>query len=213
MDTYYTVYQITNKINGRIYIGCHKTNDLDDGYMGSGKVIKQAISKYGIENFEKKILEVFDNPEDMFRMESVLVDHLDPNTYNIKEGGKGGFDHINNNRKPEDYESLSRIGNEALRQRRLDDPDFTKREKEQCAVAGRMGGLRLKELGRLPSFEGQKHNEESKRKIGEANKKLVGRRNSQYGTMWITNGRDNKKLKKKETIPDGWYKGRTLKRD
>ncbi len=37
METYYTIYKITNIINGMIYIGKHQTKDVNDGYMGSGK--------------------------------------------------------------------------------------------------------------------------------------------------------------------------------
>jgi hypothetical protein len=38
-----------------------------------------------------------------------------------------------------------------------------------------------------------------------------GQSNSQYGTMWVTNGETNKKIKKNEPIPEGYYPGRKLK--
>ena len=59
------------------------------------------------------------------------------------------------------------------------------------------------------TFTGRKHNEETKQKIGfSVSKKQSGIHNSQYGTMWITNGIENKKIKKEDIIPEGWYKGR-----
>ena len=50
---HYLVYKITNLVNGKIYIGCHKTDDKDDGYMGSGKLIKRAVEKYRHRIFPK----------------------------------------------------------------------------------------------------------------------------------------------------------------
>jgi len=87
---YYTVYQITNLINKKVYIGFHSTNDLDDGYLGSGKLIKQAIIKYNPENFFKEYLAIFDNKEEAEKLESDLVDYnfvQRDDTYNLSLGG------------------------------------------------------------------------------------------------------------------------------
>ena len=70
---YYLVYQLTNLVNGKIYIGCHMTKNLDDGYMGSGKRIGYAKKKYGIENFKKEILKFCDSPEEMLAEEAKIV--------------------------------------------------------------------------------------------------------------------------------------------
>jgi hypothetical protein len=39
-----------------------------------------------------------------------------------------------------------------------------------------------------------------------------GKKNSQYNTMWITNGNISKKISKESIIPDGWVKGRKSKK-
>jgi hypothetical protein len=58
---------------------------------------------------------------------------------------------------------------------------------------------------------GKEHSEKTKDKIGEKNSiSQLGTKNSQYGTMWITNGSINKKIKKNDYIPNGWYKGRLV---
>ena len=91
---YHYVYIITNKINHKFYIGKHSTNNLDDGYMGSGIAINNAIQKYGIENFSKRILCFCDSAEDAYKVEEFLVtDNLikRDDCYNIKTGGAGGI--------------------------------------------------------------------------------------------------------------------------
>ena len=95
---YFYVYKITNTINNKIYIGVHQSDSLDDTYMGSGIHLKRAQSKYGMENFKKEILFIYDNKEDMFSKEKELVNKSfvqDDSTYNLKVGGDGGWDYIN----------------------------------------------------------------------------------------------------------------------
>lgn len=90
---YYTVYKITNLISGKVYVGKHQTKDVDDGYMGSGGLIRQAIKKHGIINFKKEILFVFDNATEMNTKERELVTEAfckSADTYNMAKGGSGG---------------------------------------------------------------------------------------------------------------------------
>lgn len=75
------------------YIGSHQTNDLNDGYLGSGKHLKRAITKYGRENFKFEILYFLPSKEEMFKVEREIVNESfvqDPLTYNLKIGGSGG---------------------------------------------------------------------------------------------------------------------------
>ena len=95
----YLIYEITNKINDKKYIGCHITDNENDNYMGSGKYLKKAIHKYGIEKFEKKILYFCENEIDMLNKERELVNEEIVNSkdyYNISIGGNSWY-HINNN--------------------------------------------------------------------------------------------------------------------
>ena len=205
----YTVYKITNKQNGKFYIGCHKTKNPQDSYMGSGTVIKRAVAKYGEDNFSKDILFVFPSPQEMFEKEKELIAELNP-PYNLHEGGLGGWDYINSNN---------------LRARYVDWPEESKQSqaraaskvanslpKEHYVKMSREGkrAIRIKYPDGI--WKGKKHKEETKKLIGKANSKhQAGKGNSQYNTMWITNGVDNLKIMRYDTIPQGYHKGRVMK--
>lgn len=98
------LYCTTNKINGKIYIGVHKTENPDvfDGYIGNGIEIgwtiknpqtafQFALKKYGYSNFYRSTLKIFDNEDDAYNEEARIVDieflkrH---DNYNTSLGGK-----------------------------------------------------------------------------------------------------------------------------
>lgn len=203
---HYTIYKITNKINGKYYIGKHQTSDLDDGYFGSGKLISRAIKKYGIENFTKEILFIFDNQQEMNAKEKELV-VVSEDTYNLCPGGHGGFGYINENNLWDTPQRL-KAAKENLKiavihaRKAMSNPEIKERtyKKISQSLIGRIGG-----------FKGKTHSQSTKQKMSIRRKNNgKGIRNSQYGTMWITNGQQNKKIKKIDNIPEGWYKGRVI---
>jgi len=213
---FYTIYKITNNINQKYYIGMHKTSNLEDGYMGSGKLIKRAIQKYSIENFTKEILHVFDNEEDMKNKEKELV-VINEMSYNLCDGGHGGFSYINKQPEKKDWVLKGRIAtNIALKEKygvsNSSQIDFVRRKIGEKAKLRHEQGLTKPP----PSFLGKKHSEETKQKMrnSKKSKNLTGSKNSQYGTCWITNGNEDKKIHKDELdkfIILGYIKGRLMK--
>jgi len=208
---YYTIYKITNKINGNFYIGKHKTKDLNDDYMGSGKLIKAAIKKHGIENFEKEILETFNTEEEMNEAEARLV-VLGEGSYNICPGGQGGWGYVNSNGlniTPMTEERLKKHSKTAsrIRKEQLSIEENIIKFKEITVLAL----LKIKELYPNGTFYGKNHSEETKKKMSVSASSRIGVKNSQFGTCWITNGIENKKIKKdllEIFVKLGYYKGR-----
>lgn len=141
------IYKTTNIINGKYYIGAHSTNNVDDGYLGSGKLLRKSIEKYGRENFIREILLYCENIEELYNKESQIIsEHLGNNMcYNVKPGGKGGWYSVNKsgihrgtnnvmNRCPE----LKRQIIESGRQTRL-------KNKEYYDNISRVNGVKAKE--------------------------------------------------------------------
>lgn len=92
---HHIVYRTTNTLNGRFYIGVHSTDDLNDGYLGSGDVLKYALAKYGEDAFQREVLFTFDNRRDALRKEAEIVtpDFIARHdTYNLTLGGMGAVD-------------------------------------------------------------------------------------------------------------------------
>lgn len=210
---FFTIYKITNKINGKFYIGMHKTKDLNDGYMGSGKLIRRAIKKYGLENFSKEILHICDSEKDMKNKEKELV-IIGEMSYNLCDGGHGGFGYINR-------ETLGNPSTAGKKGREKTDSILYEKygENWRSVISKKNQNWKIAlEVARQKypdgAFAGKKHNEETKKKIGEASSKAQkGSGNSQYGTCWITNGRENKKIKKDDIeiwVKQGYCRGRVI---
>lgn len=205
---FYTVYKTTNVINGKFYIGKHQTKNLDDGYLGSGKLLKYAIKKYSKSNFHKEIRYVCDNEQHMNVLEKILVVPDIEINYNLCHGGKGGFSFINNN-KLNDYGGAIKGGinsQKALTQKRKNDKKFDSFFRERCSL----GQKQRHENGNgfIPSTKGMKFSENTKSKMSKSN---TGKNNSQYGTCWVTNGIENKKVHKNDLVlweKNGYKRGR-----
>ena len=193
---FYYMYQIKNKVNDKIYVGVHKTSNMNDSYMGSGKVIGAAINKYGIENFEKTVLETFESSEEMFKREKEVVteDFLSrDDVYNLRRGGSGGFDYLNKtgqNNKAKQYLK----GGQTYASRLENDKDFRNAESERKSALNKQQYAN----GRVSVFKDVVLQQELSNRAKQAN----------LGSMWINNNTHERKIKKTDSIPDGWVKGR-----
>lgn len=87
------IYEWINKIDGMKYLGSHK-GTINDGYTGSGKRFENAKNKYGIENFERTIVEYVEKEEDILVREQYYLDERNcaksPLYYNISPNAGGG---------------------------------------------------------------------------------------------------------------------------
>ena len=92
-DAYGYVYIITNKLNGKSYIGQKKSAEFNESYWGSGKLITAALAKYGKDNFTRKVLQWCSSKESLNDAEIYWIDKLQTTTlgYNLSPGGNGGY--------------------------------------------------------------------------------------------------------------------------
>jgi len=196
----YIIYKTTNLVNGKFYIGKH-LQKIDpyvfDGYFGSGTQIKSAIKKYGKEKFIRETLAVFDDEKDCLNEEQILISKFlgDPFCYNMKEGGIGGFGHINNN--PQLREKVTQLSREKNKGkcRHIPTPAERKASSER--------NKRNKELllGAYSEEAMQKRREASKKNGGPS-----GERNGMFGSKVYINLKTKEKRRylPGENIPKGW---------
>lgn len=89
---YHFIYKTTNLINGKIYIGAHSTDNINDSYLGSGSILHKAITKYGRESFQREIIHFCETPDELYQLESEIVNEefiARDDVYNVTLGGGG----------------------------------------------------------------------------------------------------------------------------
>jgi hypothetical protein len=215
------IYKTTNTINGKQYIGlCTRE---DDKYLGSGKLLKQAIKKYGKDNFNREIIEECDDFEYLCEREIYWIEYYNAvendNFYNLSYGGNGGDSKLmkeywssmtpeqrknSRNWKPH-FKGLDQSGDNHISK---NDPNWTnsvsegvkaswdKYTEEERASRGNIISQRRKELG---SAKGKKNPMYGRSVVKEKNLK------------WYTNGVDNLYIPE-GTQPKSYHRGRTMKK-
>jgi hypothetical protein len=202
---YHFIYKTTNVLSGRYYIGMHSTSNLDDGYLGSGNRLRLAVRKHGKENFIREILEYCVSREELKKREEELVtlnEVVKIDCMNLVVGG-GGFmldDH---------HFRCSKAGGLANALKLKNDLDH--RAKISKISSNTMKDNHKNGKIKYDTFTGKQHSEETKLKISKIKTgQGKGGINSQFGTCWITNEIESKKIMKGDLIPDGWRLGRKI---
>lgn len=70
---YHVIYRTTCSITGKYYIGLHSTDDLNDGYQGSGVHLTRSLKKHGKENHITEIVESLPDRGSLIIREAELV--------------------------------------------------------------------------------------------------------------------------------------------
>lgn len=220
---YHFIYKTTCKVNGKFYYGMHSTDDLNDGYIGSGTHLWHAIKKYGRENFSIEILEFLPDRESLKKREAELITEdllKDPMCMNLTLGGHGGFyaalqkileTRCNlNSPKFLEYKASGRLRKNALRAAKLQTPEGCSKKSRKVWVDHRE---KMKEasLAGIKKMASAEVIEKRKRKFEEIGHQQ-GEKNSSFGTVWIKHeSHGSKKIKQHELeshLDQGWSRGR-----
>lgn len=191
------IYKTTCLVTGKFYVGMHSTDNIDDGYLGSGKILNYSRKKHGDQNHKKEIIEMLPTREALKLREKEIVNEkllADPLNMNLKYGGEGG-------------------GRFRDAQHQLNCASAGGR------VSGRKNGAkaiwiaRNHRTGNTKRFASngmlsKHHSDVTKSSMSLAH---LGEKNSQFGTRWVCNQHGAIKVKKSEVhayIAKGYQLGR-----
>ena len=213
---YHYIYKTICLVTGKWYIGLHSTDDLNDGYMGSGTYLANSIRKHGRENHVFEILEYHESRDAVKLREAELVTWVEVNLaecMNLIPGGNAGDSWRACNAKltVEQRREISKAGNRAFKAK-FENPDYA----ANWSIRSSAQNKASYDNGRVPVGWSQSAHKaassvETNAKRSKTMKQYVGERNSQHGTCWITDGKENKKVKASPLeLPEGWRRGRII---
>jgi hypothetical protein len=156
---YHFVYKTVSS-SGRYYIGRHSTKNLEDGYLGSGKWVRQVKRR---ELLERHILEFCDSPEELARRERELIrEHIgDDLNMNFNNNSVGfAYGELNPSSRPDRRRATS----ERMKKDNPAQSGHSEETKQKISDAMQ---------GEKNPFYGKSHSEETKRAIGEKTSQKV----------------------------------------
>lgn len=184
----YYIYLIVNKVNGKTYVGQRKSSKewYEDKYMGSGTLLKKAKQKYGIENFEKFLIQYCYSKEETDKAEIFWIAEYRRRgkaEYNIALGGEGGgFKGKHHSQESKRKLSEANKGNIPGNKGK----HHSEEAKNKISEANK---------GRKAWNKGKPMSEEQRRKIGEANKEKKHKSHSEETKQKISEAMKCKRWK------------------
>jgi hypothetical protein len=184
---YHFIYKTTNLLSGKYYYGLHSTDNLEDGYLGSGRRLRYSLNKHGKDNHKREIIEFCNSRKELLIREKDIVtinEIAKEDCINLNVGGTSSLGHDNDTREKM---SLSKKGikltdehryniSESLKGRRVTDKTRNKiRESllgstlsdERREKISKTKKLQLSDKTNHPFF-GKTHSDESKMKMSKA---------------------------------------------
>ena len=203
---YHLLYKTRNDITNKFYIGIHSTCNLNDGYLGSGKIIRYSIKKYGKENHSIEILEFLNNREELLEKESQIInDKLleDPLCMNLQLGGNNGWGFINSDSAIQKKKSLS--GNKRKNWLLENNKEWSDSYRKNISE-----GVK-KSLQTFNWWKDKKHSNKTLIKMKQSHK---GKHECNKNKKWVCKNNEIKRINISELenyLNDNWIIGRKVK--
>jgi len=213
MMRFFIIYKTTCLVTGKFYVGMHCTDNLNDGYLGSGKILKLSIRKHGVENHVREVLLQCESFEQLCNEEKRIISYElnNPLCMNLKEGGSGGWGYVNTDLKlkTQIIEASRSIDNRNKRSQeqisRWSDLNY----RERFYLSVRSKEYRDRRSAQMKSLY---KNVELSNKIRESK---LGSKNPAFGKKWMHKDGESILVDTKDIssrIDKGWKLGRIYKR-